>query len=81
MFTSQSHKQHFTHMSSVFFFLEECLLSTVFTQVCAACHPHTKVKYIYFKGNLGFSFASTHCSLIPKKEEFCNHGELSGVFM
>lgn len=54
-----------------FFFWAEYLLSTFLTQIWdAPLLPQTKGENIHFKGRLRFSFALTHCSLRPMKEEF-----------
>ena len=73
IFTPLSYTEHFiyTSMSILFFFWAEYLLSTFLTQIWdAPLLPQTKGENIHFKGRLRFSFALTHCSLRPMKEEF-----------
>ena len=68
------------HSSSSFFFCWENMCFQQFSPKCSP-NPISKMRNMYFKGKLKILFASTHCSLNSKKEEFCSHGELGGVLV
>ena len=69
------------HSSSSFFFSAgENMCFQQFSPKCSP-NPISKMKNMYFKRKLKILFASTHCSLISKKKEFCSHGELGGVLV
>lgn len=79
LFTPVSYMPHFIYVnvhSSFFFKAGENMLK----QFSPKSVPPTlspNEKYVLGK-KLKILFASTHCSLNLKKEEFCSHGELGG---
>lgn len=70
----------YVNVHSFFLLGRICAFNSFHPSLCSP-NPISKMKNMYFKRKLKILFASTHCSLNSKKEEFCSHGELGGVLV